>query len=197
MVNHLHEATAPDAENGDVKCTVHELLKTWPTCVNNSRLTENFGKTTSESNSENVLWRARCFANAIGIEYIEAQVDNVEGIIATRFVSLPVLTAHKLPTHPLPMPIFWLAKSFPEIKTFSSSFRRLHQEIEQFYAHMIPTPTEHATRVEVVQRIENAVLSLWPNSRVEVFGSFRTGLYLPTSDIGKGKQPFEIPSGYS
>lgn len=62
---------------------------------------------------------------------------------------------------------------------------RLHQEIEQFYGHMIPTSTEHATRMDVVTRIETAVLSLWPNSRVEVFGSFRTGLYLPTSDIGK------------
>lgn len=48
---------------------------------------------------------------------------------------------------------------------------------------MIPTPTEHALRVQVVSRIETVVLSLWPNSRVEVFGSFRTGLYLPTSDI--------------
>lgn len=26
-------------------------------------------------------------------------------------------------------------------------------------------------------------MSLWPQARVEVFGSFRTGLYLPTSDI--------------
>lgn len=59
----------------------------------------------------------------------------------------------------------------------------LHQEIEQFYNHMIPTPCEHALRVEVVSRIENVVLSLWPQARVEVFGSFRTGLYLPTSDI--------------
>lgn len=62
---------------------------------------------------------------------------------------------------------------------------RLHQEIEHFYAHMIPTPLEHAARLEVVSRIESTVLSLWPNARVEVFGSFRTGLYLPTSDIGK------------
>lgn len=59
----------------------------------------------------------------------------------------------------------------------------LHQEIEQFYNHMIPTPCEHALRVEVVTRIEQVVLSLWPTARVEVFGSFRTGLYLPTSDI--------------
>lgn len=63
-------------------------------------------------------------------------------------------------------------------------FHRLHQEIEQFYAHMIPTPIEHASRLDVVSRIEGAVLSLWPSARVEVFGSFRTGLYLPTSDIG-------------
>lgn len=60
---------------------------------------------------------------------------------------------------------------------------RLHKEIEQFYAHMVPTKTEHALRVQVVSRIESVVLSLWPSARVEVFGSFRTGLYLPTSDI--------------
>ncbi len=70
-------------------------------------------------------------------------------------------------------------------KTFLPSIfhSRLHTEIEQFYAHMIPTPTEHALRVQVVSRIESVVLSLWPSARVEVFGSFRTGLYLPTSDI--------------
>uniref|UniRef100_A0A182FQD4 polynucleotide adenylyltransferase n=1 Tax=Anopheles albimanus TaxID=7167 RepID=A0A182FQD4_ANOAL len=48
---------------------------------------------------------------------------------------------------------------------------------------MIPTPTEHALRVMVVNRIEQIVLNLWPSARVEMFGSFRTGLYLPTSDI--------------
>jgi DNA polymerase sigma len=63
-------------------------------------------------------------------------------------------------------------------------FSRLNQEIEQFYAHMIPTGIEHTARLEVVSRIESTVLKLWPNARVEVFGSFRTGLYLPTSDIG-------------
>lgn len=59
----------------------------------------------------------------------------------------------------------------------------LHEEIEQFYAHMIPTSTEHTLRVKVVARIEAIVLNLWPMARVEMFGSFRTGLYLPTSDI--------------
>ncbi|RVE42515.1 hypothetical protein evm_012837 [Chilo suppressalis] len=35
----------------------------------------------------------------------------------------------------------------------------------------------------LVTRIRGAILSLWPQARVEVFGSFRTGLYLPTSDM--------------
>lgn len=66
----------------------------------------------------------------------------------------------------------------------SLPFCSLHQEIEHFFSHMIPTNTEHALRVCVVSKIECVVLSLWPTARVEVFGSFRTGLYLPTSDIG-------------
>lgn len=31
--------------------------------------------------------------------------------------------------------------------------------------------------------MENTILSLWPDAQVMVFGSYRTGLYLPTSDI--------------
>ena len=49
--------------------------------------------------------------------------------------------------------------------------------------YMSPTETEHMVRSTVVSRIRGAILSLWPQARVEVFGSFRTGLYLPTSDI--------------
>ncbi|VVC90261.1 unnamed protein product [Leptidea sinapis] len=59
----------------------------------------------------------------------------------------------------------------------------LHEEIEHFYLYMSPTETEHLVRSTVVTRIRSAILSLWPQARVEVFGSFRTGLYLPTSDI--------------
>ncbi|KAL4706160.1 hypothetical protein ACJJTC_013625, partial [Scirpophaga incertulas] len=59
----------------------------------------------------------------------------------------------------------------------------LHEEIEHFFNYMSPTETEHLVRTTVVSRIRTAILSLWPQARVEVFGSFRTGLYLPTSDI--------------
>ncbi|XP_023216438.1 non-canonical poly(A) RNA polymerase PAPD5-like isoform X2 [Centruroides sculpturatus] len=38
-------------------------------------------------------------------------------------------------------------------------------------------------RLDVIRRIKNAVLSLWPKAQIRVFGSFQTSLYLPTSDI--------------
>lgn len=67
---------------------------------------------------------------------------------------------------------------------FINSFYSLHREIEHFYNHMVPTTVEHGLRETVVARIEQVVKSLWSSARVEVFGSFRTRLYLPTSDIG-------------
>ncbi|XP_014260196.1 non-canonical poly(A) RNA polymerase PAPD5-like isoform X1 [Cimex lectularius] len=60
---------------------------------------------------------------------------------------------------------------------------RLHEEILDFYEYISPTPEEHNMRSQVVSNIESLVLELWPSARVEVFGSFRSGLYLPTSDI--------------
>lgn len=62
-------------------------------------------------------------------------------------------------------------------------FFRLHEEIEHFYEWARPNQLEHAVRGEVVTRMENIILSLWPDAQVQVFGSYRTGLYLPTSDI--------------
>ncbi|XP_014671434.1 PREDICTED: non-canonical poly(A) RNA polymerase PAPD5-like isoform X2 [Priapulus caudatus] len=59
----------------------------------------------------------------------------------------------------------------------------LHEEIEDFYKYMSPRPEEQQMREEVVQRITNIIESIWPSAKVEIFGSFRTGLYLPTSDI--------------
>lgn len=35
-------------------------------------------------------------------------------------------------------------------------------------------------RTRVVERIEKVIVELWPEAKVEIFGSFRTGLYLPT-----------------
>ena len=60
---------------------------------------------------------------------------------------------------------------------------RLHEEVMHFCEYMSPAPVEHKIRGDVVQRIEKIIQSLWPEARVQVFGSYRTNLYLPTSDI--------------
>lgn len=48
---------------------------------------------------------------------------------------------------------------------------------------MSPTEAEDKIRAEVVTRIEKIIISKWSEAKVEIFGSYRTGLYLPTSDI--------------
>lgn len=70
-----------------------------------------------------------------------------------------------------------------ELKHFRPGILGLHDEIEDFYRYMQPTPAEHQMRLGVIQRIKDVILGLWPQAEVEIFGSFRTGLYLPTSDI--------------
>ncbi|XP_030752263.1 terminal nucleotidyltransferase 4B-like isoform X1 [Sitophilus oryzae] len=66
---------------------------------------------------------------------------------------------------------------------YSRGLIGLHEEIEHFYNYMSPTDAEHKVRAGVVSRIEDIIVSKWPEAQVEVFGSYRTGLYLPTSDI--------------
>ncbi|KAG9447818.1 hypothetical protein H6P81_013946 [Aristolochia fimbriata] len=66
---------------------------------------------------------------------------------------------------------------------FKSPMLQLHKEIVDFCEFISPTQEEQASRVAAVQRITELIKYIWPHCRVEVFGSFRTGLYLPTSDI--------------
>ena len=59
-------------------------------------------------------------------------------------------------------------------------FYRLHEEIEDFFQWMVPTPLEHEARIDVVGRVRTVIRKLWPQAKVDIFGSFKTGLYLPT-----------------
>lgn len=59
----------------------------------------------------------------------------------------------------------------------------LHDEIIDFYEYMKPRPSEKRMRMEVVDRVRHVIHSRWPRAQVLVFGSFCTGLYLPTGDI--------------
>ncbi|KAG1940159.1 terminal nucleotidyltransferase 4A-like isoform X1 [Pimephales promelas] len=68
-------------------------------------------------------------------------------------------------------------------RRYSLGVNGLHEEIVDFYHFMSPRPEEEAMRRDVVSRIEAVIKNLWPTAKVEIFGSFSTGLYLPTSDI--------------
>ncbi|XP_028909821.1 terminal nucleotidyltransferase 4A isoform X2 [Ornithorhynchus anatinus] len=79
-------------------------------------------------------------------------------------------------------------------RTYSPGIQGLHEEIIDFYNFMSPCPEEGIMRREVVKRIETVIKDLWPTADVQIFGSFSTGLYLPTSDIdlvvfGKWERP--------
>lgn len=60
---------------------------------------------------------------------------------------------------------------------------QLHKEILDFVDFVSPTPEEQASRTAAVQSVIDVIKYIWPHSTVELFGSFRTGLYLPTSDV--------------
>uniref|UniRef100_A0A8C9SSB7 Terminal nucleotidyltransferase 4A n=1 Tax=Scleropages formosus TaxID=113540 RepID=A0A8C9SSB7_SCLFO len=68
-------------------------------------------------------------------------------------------------------------------RNYSEGVMGLHEEIIDFYEYMSPRPEEERMRMEVVERIERVIKDLWPFADVQIFGSFTTGLYLPTSDI--------------
>ncbi|KAK2913914.1 hypothetical protein Q8A67_002313 [Cirrhinus molitorella] len=68
-------------------------------------------------------------------------------------------------------------------RNYTEGIVGLHEEIKDFYDYISPRPEEEHMRLEVVARIHRVIKDLWPNAEVQVFGSFSTGLYLPTSDI--------------
>ena len=59
-------------------------------------------------------------------------------------------------------------------------YKRLHDEIILFTRYIAPRPEEFLMRNEVIDKITKVIKNEWPNSQVDIFGSFKTGLYLPT-----------------
>lgn len=77
----------------------------------------------------------------------------------------------------------WRRKRFNRGRSLRSPLLELHQDILDFCEFVTPTPDEHQLREAAVLRVAKVVKSIWTQSQVKVFGSFATGLYLPTSDI--------------
>ena len=80
-------------------------------------------------------------------------------------------------------PPWWPQGASKTLSRMRSPLLRLHQEIVDFCRFTEPTAAEAAARAAAVARVRAVVTSIWPGAQLAVFGSFATGLYLPTSDI--------------
>ena len=60
---------------------------------------------------------------------------------------------------------------------------RLTEEINDFVAYAQPNAADQSRREQLIEKVRAAVREKWPDCAVEVFGSYKTGLYLPTGDI--------------
>lgn len=80
---------------------------------------------------------------------------------------------------------FQTSKQAPWFVSHSCSYavEAFNKEVLDFYDYIKPTKTEHAVRSFVVTQVEKIVNKIYPSSKVVVFGSYNTKLYLPTSDI--------------
>ncbi|KAJ4980711.1 hypothetical protein NE237_031548 [Protea cynaroides] len=106
--------------------------------------------------------------------------DDVDGLTRTPATPLhPIATADVAGTEERVVESGW----FRANSRFKSPMLQLHKEILDFCSFLSPTPEEQASRTMAVERVSEVIKYIWPHCRVEVFGSFRTGLYLPTSDI--------------
>lgn len=65
----------------------------------------------------------------------------------------------------------------------SSPMLRLHNEIGEFCRFLEPSEAERSSRQAAMDRVSRVVTAIFPSATVQVFGSFATGLFLPTSDM--------------
>ncbi|SJM83425.1 related to Poly(A) RNA polymerase protein 1 [Zygosaccharomyces bailii] len=59
----------------------------------------------------------------------------------------------------------------------------LTMEIRDFVAYISPSRQEIEVRNNTIRTLRKAVMQLWPDADLQVFGSYATDLYLPGSDI--------------
>ncbi|XP_042416340.1 terminal nucleotidyltransferase 4B-like [Zingiber officinale] len=127
---------------------------------------------------------------------ITSSAGSFSEVAATDYLSLDPIRTFELPapleTPPLasvPAPVGADHGRVSELACFRAGCRfkspmlQLHKEILDFCDFISPTPEEQASRSAAAQCISDIIKNIWPHCRVEIFGSFRTGLYLPTSDI--------------
>ena len=60
---------------------------------------------------------------------------------------------------------------------------RLHKEVVDFYDYIKPRGFEERLRNQVVQELKHFCRQVYRDAEVYCFGSFPSGLYLPTADM--------------
>jgi predicted nucleotidyltransferase len=70
---------------------------------------------------------------------------------------------------------------------------RLHNEIVELTQLLRPTDQEDEQRMEARRLLASIVTEVFPGSKLEIFGSFATGLHLPTSDVDCVILQSEVP----
>eukprot|EP01012_Entosiphon_sulcatum_P017887 TRINITY_DN22638_c0_g1_i1.p1 TRINITY_DN22638_c0_g1~~TRINITY_DN22638_c0_g1_i1.p1 ORF type:complete len:542 (+),score=83.48 TRINITY_DN22638_c0_g1_i1:39-1664(+) len=76
----------------------------------------------------------------------------------------------------------WARSQYEALAEFPMHVR-LHEEIVDWMLYISPTSAERKLRNLVVNRVVRVAKELFPECRVHVFGSIRTGLLLPSSDV--------------
>ncbi|KAF2964525.1 hypothetical protein GQX73_g9047 [Xylaria multiplex] len=74
----------------------------------------------------------------------------------------------------------WVVDDHSDVPNMSF---RLHREIRDFYSYVSPRDFEERLRQELISKLESLVRRKWRDARVLPFGSFMSGLYLPTADM--------------
>lgn len=77
----------------------------------------------------------------------------------------------------------WSGRQPRDLRTESVA-ERLHEEIIEYTKHTLATVDAMAVHIEeMIAHVDRCVHSLWPTSRMEPFGSYSTGIWLPSSDV--------------
>jgi hypothetical protein len=82
--------------------------------------------------------------------------------------------------HPLFHGFVLFSVSFVPLPLFCADTGRLHDEILDFCDYMSPSPVEEHMRDALIERTKGLVKSIWPQAEFHIFGSYATGIYLPT-----------------
>eukprot|EP01132_Coremiostelium_polycephalum_P004550 gene4550-5668_t len=95
------------------------------------------------------------------------------------------IQAYKQTNPTTPLQAYLLPWSEPPLPYPHPRFSiKLHQEILDFVSDVGERTYPHVQNChQVINLIKTVVKRLWPNAELDIFGSFMTGLWLPSSDI--------------